>query len=124
VNSTKSFCLSLLLVAFSAEGADIEDLEARHQISISTPQGKSYEMKAVQAFWGDAGFMRTCAPSDIPTPNPITIYFEVKPDGSLGQVVIHPRTRAGSCIATNVEDRRFPTPPNDYVGRIDLKFEN
>ncbi len=122
MNLAKFWPLLLTLVAFSAHGVDTKMLEARYQKSISTPQGKEYEMKAVQAFWGDASFMRECAPPNTPIAEPLTIYFEVKPDGGMGQLVIHPETKVANCIAKNVKNRRFPTPPKDYVVKIDLKF--
>jgi hypothetical protein len=122
MNLAKSWPVLLTLVACSAYGADSRTFEARYQKSISTPQGQEYEMKAVQAFWGDAGFMRECAPPNTPIAEPLTIYFEVKPDGGMGQLVISPETKVANCIVKNVKNRRFPKPPNDYVVKIDLNF--
>ena len=122
MNLAKSWPMLLALVSFSVHGADTKSLEARYQKSISTPHGQEYEMKAVQAFWGDASFMRECAPPNTPIAEPLTIYFEVKPDGGMGQLVLNPETKVATCIARHVKNRRFPKPPFDYVVKIDLNF--
>ena len=122
MNLAKSCLMLLSLVAFTAHAADTKILEARYQKSISTPQGKEYEMKAVQAFWGDASFMRECAPPNTPIAESLTIYFEVKPEGAMRQIVISPDTNIANCIVRNVKNRSFPNPPKDYVVKIDLKF--
>lgn len=116
-----AFLLFLFLV-LPAQGTDIKTLEARYQESITTPHGKEYEMKAVQAFWGDASFMRECAPPNSPIAESLTIYFEVKRDGGMGELIINPKTKVANCIAKNVKIRQFPKPPNEYVGKIDLQF--
>ncbi len=122
MNLANSWPMLLAMAAFSAHGSDTKTLETRYQKSISTPQGQEYEMKAIQAFWGDAGFMRQCAPPNAPIPESLTIYFEVKADGDMGQLVISPETKVANCIAKNVVNRHFPKPPKDYVVKIDLEF--
>jgi len=122
MNLVKSCPFLLVLIVLPAQSADTKTLETRYQKSISTPQGKEYEMKAVQAFWGDASFMRECAPPNTPIADPLTIYFEVKPDGGMGELVISPETKVASCIAKNVKNRHFPKPPSEYVVKIDLNF--
>ena len=122
MNLAKSWLFLLFLVVLPVQSADTKTLEARYQKSISTPQGKEYEMKAVQAFWGDASFMRECAPPSTPIADPLTIYFEVKRDGGMGELVISPETKVANCITKHVKNRHFPKAPNEYVVKIDLNF--
>ena len=98
------------------------ELVTRNEKSISTPQGKEYEMKAIQAFWGDAGFMRKCSPSSGQIPEPLTILFEVRSDGHIGEYKISPDTKVGRCIAEHTRHRLLPLPPINFVVRIDLTF--
>ena len=58
----------LISAAFIANASDIDAIEARHQASIASNEGKTYEMKAAQAFFGDAAFMRKCAHPGVTTP--------------------------------------------------------
>jgi hypothetical protein len=103
--------------------ANISQLEERNKSSVSTPQGQSYEQKAVAAFFGDAAFMRECVAPDGPIAQPLTIYFEVKPGGRMGKLVIYPQTDVAKCIAKNIGYRHFPEPPGEFVVKIDLKFK-
>lgn len=64
---------------------------------------------------------RVCA-SEGPMPEPLTIYFEVKKDGRMGALVSDPKTTVAKCIMKKVRNRRFPTPPSEFVVRIDLAF--
>lgn len=124
MNLAKQWPFLLVAIVALPCGADTSTLEAQHQKSISTAQGQEYEMKAVQAFWGDASFIRVCAPPNTPIADPLTIYFEVTIDGEMGKLVINPKTKVANCIARFVKNRRFPKPPSEYVGRIDLNFTN
>jgi hypothetical protein len=80
-------------------------------------------MISAKAFWGDASFMRECVPASVKIAAPFTIYFEVRPDGALGDVLFVPETKTAECIRQHVMDRRFPTPPGGaYVTKIDMRF--
>ena len=79
-------------------------------------------MKAVKAFWSDPRFMRECVPQDGPIAEPLTIYFEVKPDGQMGLLEINPRTEVARCVAKNVGNLRFPEPTDEFVVKIGLRF--
>ena len=79
-------------------------------------------MKAVKAFWSDPRFMRECVPQDGPIAEPLTIYFEVKPDGQMGLLEINPRTEVARCVAKNVGNLRFPEPTDEFVVKLGLRF--
>jgi hypothetical protein len=110
-------------VALPVYAASLKELEARNQKDTATSQGREYEMKASQAFWGDAGFMRECVPPSAPIAESLTIYFEVKGDGRMGQLEITPQTKVAKCIAKHVQNRAFPKPPSEFVVKIDLNFK-
>ena len=115
---------ALFLVASCLAETEVEMLEAKHQQSIASEDGKAFEMRTVQAFWGDTAFMRECVPPDADSPEPLVIYFEVELDGSLGELVITPENDVARCISNAVSQRRFPDPPHKWVGKIELSFTN
>ena len=117
-------CSALLLTASCLADSDFAKLEEKHQQSIASEDGKAFEMKAVQAFWGNAAFMQKCVPPDADSPEPLVIYFEVTPDGSLGELVISPKNDVAICISDAVAERRFPNPPHEWIGKIELSFTN
>ena len=106
--------------AFSA--TPVAELEARYQRAISTAEGQAYEMKAVQAFWGNAQFMRECAPPNAPVTAPLNIYVGIEPTGSISDYVIVPNSAVATCIEKHTRHRVFPPPPSDYTLKIELKF--
>jgi hypothetical protein len=116
----------VLLLAVLASPArsqvTLETLEDRHQQSVSTPLGREYETEAGRAFWGDARFMRECAPPESPVAEPLTIYFVVGNDGRLGQLTIIPKSKVADCVRSHVAGRQFPKPPSEFVGKIYLRF--
>lgn len=112
----------LFLTASCLADSDFAELEEKHQQSIASEDGKAFEMNAVQAFWGDAAFMQKCVPPDVDSPEPLVIYFEVTPDGSLGELVISPQNDVATCISEAVSERRFPNPPHEWIGKIVLSF--
>lgn len=101
---------------------DLAALEKDHEASIATPEGKAFEMKATQAFFGDVGFMRQCVPPDADLPEPLIIYYEVQADGSLGALTISPQTDIAQCISAAISGRTFPYPPHRWIGKIELDF--
>jgi len=102
-------------------GSTVEEMEARHQKNVSTPQGKSFEKEAVYAFWGDYHFLRECAPL-AGSVTEYVVYFEILPDGTLGEVVIVPDTPVAQCIKEKTANRRYSKPPEKFVAKISLKF--
>ena len=115
--------ISIFFISFPLfGGSTVEEMEARHQKNVSTPQGKSFEKEAVYAFWGDYHFMRECAPPNAPVAEPLTIYFEILLDGTLGEVVITPDTPVAQCIKEKTANRRYSKPPEKFVAKINLKF--
>ncbi|RZV37300.1 MAG: hypothetical protein EX272_05760 [Chromatiales bacterium] len=116
------FFLGLILSATCLAETDLAILEEEHQQSIATADGKAFEMTAVQAFWGDAAFMRECVPADAELPEPLTIFFEVESNGALGELVIAPQNEVARCISEAVSQRRFPVPPHRWIGKIELSF--
>lgn len=109
-----------LFVIFGVASATI--LEERNKIDTQTSKGKAYEIDAIKAFWGNAAFMRECAPPGTPVAEHLKILFVVKRDGTLGEIVIAPETKVGSCIRKHVAKRKFPIPKKEFVVRIYLQF--
>lgn len=114
--------LSLVLFTSCSTASNLVKLEEKHQKSIGSERGKAFEMKAVGAFWGNAAFMQECVPADAVSLAPIVIYFEVVPDGSLGELVVSPEDDVARCISDAVSKRRFPAPPHEWWGKIELSF--
>lgn len=115
---------AIFLTASCLADSDFAMLEEKHQQSIASEDGKAFEIKAVQAFWGDAAFMQECVPPDADSPEPLVIYFVVTPDGFLGELVISPQNDVARCISEAVSHRQFPNPPHEWVGKIALSFTN
>ncbi len=111
----------ILLLAISTF-AMAATLEERNKIDTQTSEGKTYEMEATKVFWGNATFMRECAPPGSPVAEPLTILFVVKKDGTMGEMSITPETKVAACIKKHVANRRFPIPKKEFVVRIDLQF--
>lgn len=89
----------------------------------SLARDSAYEMVSVKSFWGNAAFMKECTHENKPLPEPFTIYFEVLPNGALGQLLFSPLTDVGHCIHARVVGRRFPNPPGGaYVTKIEMSF--
>ena len=103
--------------------SDLATLQEQHLKSISTPEGRSFQMQAVRTFWGDTSFMRKCVADKFPDDETFTIYFEIKIDGSLGEIHIIPDNELAKCIVKNVGGRTFPVPPSAFVAKVELAFE-
>ena len=117
-------CGAIFVVTVCLADISAEDLEKEHKASITTTEGKAYEAIATQDFWGDAGFMRECVPPDSALPEPLVIYYEVLPNGSLGDLTIIPTTAVSQCISEAIASRKFPYPPHRWVGKIKLGFSS
>ncbi len=84
----------------------------------------SYEMVAVQAFWGDAAFMQQCVPQGtLPLPSPMKIYVEISADGHMGNAHFFPNSKTAECVRMFTAGRVFPKPPEPYVVEIELQFK-
>jgi hypothetical protein len=113
----------ILVLISSAVLAESSLKEMAARASESLARDSSYEMVSVKAFWGDASFLEQCAPKSSPVPASLVIYFEVLPDGRLGQVLIDPLTETAKCVIKHTAHRTFPKPPGKYVTKIDMSFE-
>jgi hypothetical protein len=123
MNIRAALVSSLLFALLSPASAapNVEEMATRAQQSLA--RDNKYSMISAKAFWGDASFMRECVPASVKIAAPFTIYFEVRPDGALGDVLFVPETKTAECIRQHVMDRRFPTPPGGaYVTKIDMRF--
>lgn len=119
------FCTSvvaLLIFLPACSAVRIHRLATRNQQCTATPEGRQFEQEVVRAFWGDASFMRECAPTGSPVTDPLTIYVEVKTDGRMGTLAITPDTQVARCIRAHVMERQFPLPATVFVAKIDLQF--
>ncbi|RPI79512.1 MAG: hypothetical protein EHM45_02670 [Desulfobacteraceae bacterium] len=103
-------------------GSTVEEMETRHQKNVSTPQGKSFGKEAVYAFWGDYHFLRECAPL-AGSVSEYVVYFEILPDGALGEIFITPDTPAAQCVKEKTANRVYSKPPEKFVAKIVLKFK-
>ncbi len=101
----------------------LAELKARNRELTSTSEGKRYEMDAIRVFFGDARFMRECAPPNAPIAQSLDMFFEVNPDGRMNYLVITPETEVAECIRKHIADRRFPPPSQPFVVNINLKFK-
>jgi len=111
--------LSIISVVASAASV-LEDMELRSKESLA--RDSAYEMTSVKVFWGDASFLRECFHENKPLPPPFVIYFEILPDGRLGQTLFEPMTEGAICIRAHIAERRFPKPPGAYVTKIHMSF--
>ena len=66
--------------------------------------------------------MMKCLPLGSPIHDPLTIFFEVMKDGSMGVLVFTETNHMTECISKNARNRSFPTPAKPTVVRIDLSF--
>lgn len=98
-----------------------EQMAARARESLTRNSG--YEMVSIQEFWGDAAYLTECTDENKPLPTPVTIYFEVLPDGKLGELLFAPETDVGRCIKAHVTGRHFTRPPGTYVTKIEMSFK-
>ena len=108
LSSRLLFLVGLAFLISCGGRTNVAALEQRNERDTASAEGEAFEMEAIRAFWGDAAFMRECAPPQAATADSVTIYFEVRTDGSLGELLITPDTPVGRCIAAAVEDRQFP----------------
>jgi hypothetical protein len=82
-----------------------------------------YERTAVQAFWGDAAFMRECAPSNGPVASPFEIYLEILPNGRIGRSLFVPETTTAKCVKERTAGRVFPKRSRAFVLQIAMSFK-
>ena len=82
-----------------------------------------YETSAVKAFWGDATFMRDCAPRHSSVAAPFDIYVEILPNGHIGRSLFVPETKAAKCVRDHTAGRRFPARANTFVLHIAMSFK-
>lgn len=101
----------------------LDVLEEQARQSLSTEEGLAYETKAVQVFWGDARFMRKCAPPDAPVAAPLDIYVVIEASGSIGEYVIAPGNEVAACIKKHTRHRSFPPPSGTFTLKIQLVFQ-
>jgi hypothetical protein len=114
---------ALLFSMASVNAMTLTELEARAAKDAASQAGSAYQMQATQAFWGNAAFMKECAPPGSQNVEPFSIFLEIKADGQMGQLDFKPTTAVAQCIASKVKGKLFPAPPYPYVLRIDLRFK-
>jgi len=114
----------LLLFPWVSNATSFIDLEARNKLDTASQEGKDYEAKVVNIFFGDKKFMSTCFPENGPVPDPVKIYFEITPKGTLGELKINPGDDAAKCIKKNLKVMHFPKPENKFIAKITLKFKD
>jgi hypothetical protein len=66
--------------------------EAKRAADASQTAHRDYRGVALQTFWGDAAFMRACAPPGTPVAAPFDIYFEIQTNGRIGRILFAPET--------------------------------
>ena len=88
-----------------------------------TADSTNYEMSAVAAFWGDASFMRECAPPNSPVAAPFDIYVEILPSGRIGRSLFLPETKVAKCVQDHIVGRTFPARANAFVLYIAMSFK-
>ena len=126
-NSMKSGLAMMTSLFFAAVGPSTAASNAEkmaQRASASQLRDGEYANVAIKAFWGDVSFMSECVPAGQPVTAPFDIYFEVLPNGSLGAVVLDPKTNTGECIKRHVMHHKFPAPPGGaYVTKIEMQFK-
>jgi hypothetical protein len=114
--------LLLMTPGPSIAASNIEEMARRAKESLA--RNSQYEEVSLKAFWSDISFMSECVPAGESAAAAFTIYFEILPNGDLGEVVLDPETMTAECIRRHVMHRKFPTPPGGaYVTRINMKFK-
>ena len=117
-------CLSLAILSLAVAAAS--DLTAQEMAKLakeSVTRYPDYEMTAVQAFWGDATFIKQCAPKEGALPDPFVIYVEILADGAMGRSMFEPLSTTAACIRDFTANRSFPKPPEPYMLEIQMSFE-
>ena len=112
---------ALLLSSVSpAFGQSVEEFENKHNDSIATAEGKTYESLATAEFWSDLSFMPKCAGRTGINAGAVTIYYEVNPEGKVSNLYMTPDSVLAKCIHPHLISREFTSPPNKWVGKITL----
>ena len=120
----RSAVLVMALAASLSVNAAQTEAQMAERAKESLTRNSAYEMESVKVFWGDASLLFECAHKNKPLPESFVIYFEVLPDGSMGQLLFSPMTKEAQCIQSHLIGRTFPPPPGGaYVTRIVQTFE-
>ena len=111
-----------LLTSLAHASGGVGELELRNKSDFAEAGGHEYEMEAVRAFWGSPHFMMQCLPPGSPIHAPFKIFFEILPNGTMGELKFTKKTKITECIAKNVKERHFPKPIKPFVVGINMKF--
>ena len=109
-----------ILTASAACAESIEQYENRYRTSTASDEGKAYETLVTAEFRADLEFLPQCARREKVTSGAITLYYEVTPDGRLGELFLAPDTVLNDCIRKALKSREFTPPGLSWVGKITL----
>jgi len=115
---------ALLLFPLLSNATSFIDLEAKNKVDTASEAGKKYEQHAAQVFLNENTFIKTCFSGQPATPEPIKIYFEVTPQGTLGELKMDPDGDTAQCIKKNLKPINFPKPETTFIAKISLQFRN
>ena len=113
--------IALLGLVIGVASADsVETFEQRHRASIATDEGRAYESVASNRFRSDLGFLPKCIRRTGVGSGAMTIYYAIDEDGRITELFFTPDSALVECVRDEIETRRFPPAPPDWVGKITL----
>lgn len=119
----KARCAALIVLIATALSSctksPVDEMADRAKESRARDQ--NYERISAREFWGDMSYMEDCVPKNSPM-KPFDLYFEVLPDGKLGEMIAEPSTSVSTCIERHVSGRVFSLPPKGlpYVTKVGI----
>ncbi len=120
----KKITAALLFFPLLSHATSFIDLEAKNKVDTASEAGKKYEQQAAQVFLNENTFIKTCFSGQSTAPEPIKIYFEVTPEGTLGELKMDPDSDTAQCIKKNLKPLNFPKPETTFIAKISLQFKN
>lgn len=101
-----------------ADPVVIERLTRQNATDTASPEGKKYELSAVQKFFDGARVLQKCVPPKFL--GTITAFFMVSDGGKRERVIVLPEGGIAECITESASATDFPKPPYQFTVKAEI----
>ena len=95
----------------------LASLDRQNTQDTASSDGKAYELRVVNAFFGEGMTLQDCIPQDVSYRGTITAYIKVGVNGQQEQAYVLPEGRIAQCILEKTRTQSYPVPNSPFVAK-------
>lgn len=97
----------------------LHQLDKINAIDTSTPEGKAYELEALNIFFSNGKALSTCIPEDSKSSGLITVYLKLSSAGAYIAAYALPEGSVTQCLIDSGSKAKYRSPPKgEFVAKI------